>query len=153
MNVLLVEDEAPKRQHVEVLLRALLPEANIDFANSVRSALEALRKSRPDLVILDMSLPTFDVTRDEAGGRPQGFGGVELLRNMELEEIECPVVVLTGYDSFAKGGGEVRLDELKSELASEHPRVFRGVLHYNSAYGDWQEQLKAVCFELGILKP
>lgn len=72
---------------------------------------------------------------------------------MELEEIECPVVVLTGYDAFTKPGGQVGLDALNVELTEAHPRLFQGLLHYNSAYGDWQEQLTSVCAKLGIIRP
>jgi CheY-like chemotaxis protein len=150
MIVLLVEDEAPKRQHVGNFLQTEFRDVEISYANSVRSAIQALVHQKPDLLVLDMSLPTFDVGPTEAGGRPQGFGGVELLRNMELEEIECPVVVLTGYDAFAKAGGQVGLDTLNEELAAAHPRVFRGMLHYNSAYGDWQDRLRKLCGDLGF---
>jgi CheY-like chemotaxis protein len=152
MQILLVEDEAPKRRHVEAYARELLPAAQIEFANSVRSAIQCLSVNLPDLLILDMSLPTFDVGQNEAGGRPQGFGGVELLRNMELEEMICPVIVLTGYDAFTKAGGQVGLDVLRDELAEAHPTLFKGILHFNSAYGDWQDRFRALCIELGLVK-
>jgi len=148
MHILLVEDEDPKRRHIEEFLRSEVPGLELTIAKSVRSALERLEEKVPDLVILDMSLPTFDIGGDEGGGRPQGFGGVELIRNMELEEIFCPSIVLTGYESFSKAGGQVGLDALNKELADAHPDIFRGIFHYNSAYGDWRHRVAAVLKEM-----
>lgn len=151
MYVLLVEDEDPKRRHLCGYLRQLLPGLELGEARSVRSALLSLETRVPDLMILDMSLPTFDIGPSEGGGRPQGFGGLELMRNMALEDIECPVVVVTGYEAFAKAGGQVGLESLGDEIRASHPKIFKGLLHFNSAYGDWQAGLARVCQQLGIL--
>jgi CheY-like chemotaxis protein len=151
MNLLLVEDEEAKERHIAAFVSRLLPHANLRIAHSVRSAMDSLLKEIPDLLILDMSLPTFDIGPNESGGRPQGFGGLELMRNMELEEIRCPTIVLTGYEAFTKSGGQVTLDALSAELAREHPEVFKGIFHFNSAYGDWQDRVRAVFVGLGML--
>ena len=74
------------------------------------------------------------------------------MRNMELEELACPVVVLTGYDAFSKAGGQVGLDALNKELADAHPKIFRGMFHYSSAYGDWQSRLRQLLVEMGIIQ-
>lgn len=126
-----------------------VPQAHLRFAKSVRGALEQLKATAPDLLILDMSLPTFDIGADEGGGRPQGFGGLEVMRNMELEEISCPVVVITGYEAFSKAGGQVNLDALAEELSADHPSIFRGIIHYNSAYGDWRARLRSFLTNAG----
>jgi CheY-like chemotaxis protein len=143
MKILLVEDEEPKQRHIARLVEDTVTHLHLDIAKSVRGALAHLRATPPDLVILDMSLPTFDIGVDEGGGRPQGFGGLEVMRNMELEEISCPVVVITGYEAFSKAGGQVSLDGLAEELSADHPGIFRGIIHYNSAYGDWRTRLQA----------
>jgi CheY-like chemotaxis protein len=150
MHILLVEDEEPKQRHISAYVREIVSDLELEVARSVRSALDKLNARVPNLIILDMSLPTFDIGGSEGGGRPQGFGGLELIRMMELEEIECPVVILTGYEAFTKAGGQVTLDSLGVELAASHPNVFRGILHYNSAYGDWQIRLSSILSELGV---
>lgn len=152
MKILLVEDEDPKRRHIEAFLQEHFSNPEIRLAKSVRSALEELEISIPDLLILDMSLPTFDIGAGETGGRPQGFGGRELMRNIELEGINCRCVILTGYEAFSKAGGQVGLDALNSELNDEHPDNFLGMLHYNSAYGDWRERLMKILIDENLLK-
>src|SRR5258706_4567715 len=152
MYLLLVEDEDPKRRHIATYLKEIVPDAELGVARSVRSALDCLDARVPDVIQLDMSLPTFDVGPSEGGGRPQGFGGVELMRNMELDAVICPVIIITGYDAFTKAGGQVGLDVLNAELTNNHPESFRGMIHYNSAYGDWQQRLKELLVQIGVLK-
>lgn len=99
-HILIVEDEAPKSKHIEDLVMSLAPTARLSTARSVNSALDCLADEQVDLLLLDMSLPTFDVGERESGGRPQAFGGTEVLRHMTMAEIACPTVVITGYEGF-----------------------------------------------------
>jgi CheY-like chemotaxis protein len=141
MKILLVEDEDPKQRHIEAYLRVRVKDLALVTAKSYNSAIDALELGLPDLLLLDMSLPTFDRREQEGGGRPQGLGGVEILRYMKLSELSCPIVVITGHDAFPKPGGQVVLAQLEAELAKEFPNMFRGVLHYNSAYDEWKQNL------------
>ena len=74
MRVLLVEDEAPKLANLKDFLRRGYPEFEVATAKSVRSAVDALRVHDADfaMVILDMSLPTFDIQNNESGGALHG---------------------------------------------------------------------------------
>lgn len=151
VQVLLVEDEAPKREHISQLLSELAPGVVVNTARSVTSALDILESGRIALLLLDMSLPTFDVGDRERGGRPQGFGGVEILRHMVMAEIECPTVVITGYEGFTRGGQmHVDLAQLRQELHDEFPTLIRAVLHYNSTYDDWKVVLAQTLSAVGL---
>lgn len=152
-RILLVEDEAPKRRHIETLLIDLVPTARLFLARSVNSALDVLESEAIELLVLDMSLPTFDVGDRERGGRPQGFGGTEVLRNMEMSEISCATVVITGYEGFVReGGSTVDLAQLRAELMAEFPTILRAVLHYNSTFDEWKTVLRATLAETGLLE-
>jgi len=94
-----------------------------------------------------MSLPTFDIGPSEPGGRPQGFGGIEVLRIMGFEERKIPVVVITAYEAFNDRGRDIDLVDLSARLSEDHPDTFRGLVYYNSVVGGWQEKL-SVCIEL-----
>lgn len=140
-RILLVEDEDPKLRHLLGRLHDELPEATIDVCRSVNSATGYLEEVTPDLVILDMSLPTFDVSKTEGGGRPQGFGGVEVLRHIAFNELRCKVIVITGYEAFPKGDGQVNLADLETELANEFSSTIAAVLRFNSVYELWKIEL------------
>jgi CheY-like chemotaxis protein len=148
MNIILVEDEDPKRRHLEQLLLEQIADLRLRVARSVNSAIEELEDSRPDLLLLDMSLPTFDVGDTEGGGRPQGFGGIEVVRHMKLSGLRCPLIVITGYEAFPKGAGQVKLATLEKELRSEFPDMINGVLHFNSAFDEWKEDLLRLMSEI-----
>ncbi len=143
LHLLLVEDEAPKCGHIVQLINDVLPNARISIARSVNSALAVLESTPVDFLLLDMALPTFDIGDREAGGRPQGFGGIEVLRHMTMAEIHCPTLIITGYEGFKRESGvTVDLTQLKSELDDEFHQMLKGVLHYNSTYDEWKHTLR-----------
>jgi CheY-like chemotaxis protein len=141
MNVLLVEDDDPKRKNIRAALARILPEAVITEAKSVNAALRYLRQQIFDLTLLDMSLPSFDVGPDEPGGRPQGFGGIEVLRSMDRLALIVPVIVITAYEAFPSGGRQITIETLTSDLAKAHPSTFRGLVFYNSVFANWADDL------------
>ncbi len=85
MKILLVEDEYPKRQNILNFLKGLKLDLEISFANSANSALDSIDIEIPDLMILDMSLPTFDINDHDNGGTPRGFGGEDVLRILLID--------------------------------------------------------------------
>ena len=80
MNILLVDDHAVVRSGLRNLLTTAI-DVRISEAANGRDALSRLRQVRPDLVLLDLSLP--------------GIGGLELLRRILLEDKDLRVVVLS----------------------------------------------------------
>lgn len=148
---MLVEDEVPKCDHILTFLNSLEVESVTIIARSVNAALDNIELETPDLLLLDMSLPTFDVGDRETGGRPQGFGGIEVLRHMVMAGIECPTIVITGYEAFPREAGKaVDLSQISSELSAEFPNMFKGILHYNSTYDEWKTALRQVLIDLVI---
>lgn len=148
-HILIVEDEAPKRGHIQRLLNEVLPNSVVFIARSVTSALDALEGEKIDFLLLDMSLPTLDIGDRESGGRPQGFGGIEVLRHMTMAEINCPTLIITGYEGFKReSGATVDLTQLRSELDDEFSHILKGVLHYNSTYDEWKHTLRESLSEI-----
>ena len=140
-KVLIVEDEDPKRANIVSALDELDIPYDLIEARSVLSAINSLRTTTPELILLDMSLPTFDIAPREAGGRPQGFGGVEVLRYIERFGLSVPVIVVTAYEAFSQGGKQIGLNDLGEQLLRSHGAVFSGLIYYNSVYEKWREDL------------
>jgi hypothetical protein len=88
-----------------------------------------------------MSIPAFDMSGDETGGRPQGLGGRDLLRHMRRLHVESPVVVLTQYDEFGEGLRAMSLEKLNNLLAREHGEAYLGAIVYDVMYEQWREAL------------
>lgn len=141
--MLLVEDEGPKLAHVRKFLRESFPATSVMEARSVTSALDAVEDEDFTVILLDMSLPTFDVGQGENGGRPQGFGGIEILRHLEMAGESADVLVLTGYEAFPDEHGKIiDLETLRNRLIDEFPATVRAVIHFNSALDDWKVELR-----------
>ncbi len=73
LRTLIVDDEQPVRQMLETVLTQYCDNVEIvGSAYSVESALEAIRKQNPDLILLDINLPDgtgFDLL-DKLGAKP-----------------------------------------------------------------------------------
>ncbi len=144
MKLLLVEDDDPKRRNILAALEKILPGVSIVEARSVNAAIYRLRNSSFDLALLDISLPSFDVGPGEPGGRPQGFGGIEVLRSMDRYTLEVPVIVITAYEAFPSAGKQIDLNTLSADLLKAHPRIFRGLIFYNSVFTTWSDALRKI---------
>ncbi len=92
IRALLVDDEPLA---LEALRALLAVESDVEIAGTClngREAVEAIRRLRPDLVLLDVQMPVFD-----------GFEVIE-----ELDPAEIPVVVfVTAYDRYSLRAFEV----------------------------------------------
>ncbi|WP_288944848.1 response regulator [uncultured Marinobacter sp.] len=156
MLILLVEDEAPKAQKVKGCISEVFVDSEFHVCRSVRSGMDYIDRNRYDLVVLDMSLPTFDIGEDEFGGRPQGFGGVEIMRDMQNNEILTPVIVVTAYETFPLLGDEesepskeVSILELSHMLKEEFPENFVELIRYDTYLSDWKDSLVLSIKSLG----
>jgi len=94
-----------------------------------------------DFVLLDMSLPTFDIRQGEDGFQVDAFAGREILTEMDRKGVRVSTAVITMFETFGEGGDLMTLDELHKELAQKFPSVYRGAIYYNSSEIKWKESL------------
>lgn len=141
MKILVADDEEPKRASIVDWLSIFDSSSEIITSKSVRSSIDAILAARPDLVLLDMSLPTFDIALGENGGRPQGFGGIEVLRNLDFYEITTKVIVVTQYEAFDENGKQLDLQVLRERLKKESPEVLLDCVYYNAVSDEWKKEL------------
>jgi diguanylate cyclase (GGDEF)-like protein len=85
-RLLIVEDDIELAQRL--VMEAVAWGMNADRVNSISAAREAIQKTRPDLVLLDLSFP--DTTED----------GLTLLRELSHQSLLVPVIVLTFRNTF-----------------------------------------------------
>lgn len=149
VHALLVEDEAPKLAHIRRFMRESFSNVSVADARSVSTALDAIEEEDFNLLLLDMSLPTFDVGQGEHGGRPQGFGGIEILRHIVMEGLFLPTIVLTGYEAFPDEAGTlIDLNTLRQRMTEEFPDTVIAVVHFNSSLDDWKVTLRPIIEKL-----
>lgn len=144
MSILIIEDDELKTERIKNFLAIELPNHQIEVARSYKSGLRALVANVHSLVILDMTLPTFDIAPGSDGGRPLSLGGRELLRQMKRRSIQYPTVVVTGFDAFGSEPQAVTLAQLDGELKQEFGYFYLGSIYFNATTDDWRDQLRIV---------
>lgn len=141
MHVLLVEDDENKRIQVLQFLRTGFPMLEVQTAASLMSGVRSAKAKRPDLVLLDMTLPNYDVGDGETGGSMHAFGGVEFLKQMKRLRVQTKVIVLTQFETFGTPPKIKDLPELDREMRNEFRPIYRGVVYYHASIEDWTREL------------
>ncbi|PIA67635.1 response regulator [Pseudomonas sediminis] len=141
MNIYIVEDDLLKLGKIESYLSIILPQAKLRNFGSFNSGLRACELKVPDLVILDMALPTFDRQPNRREGRLRPLGGYDLLRKLALKELATKVIVITQLTEFGDGIEEMSFGEISQTCLSEFPNIFLGSVYFGQASLDWQSKL------------
>lgn len=150
MNILIIEDDEDKSKKLEEFIISEFPVASMQFAKSLNSGLKALINGRDslDIILLDMSMPTFDISQQEPrGGEPENYAGKELLAQMCLRSIKVPVIIVTMFDSFGEAPKRVSLEQLIEDIKARFSPPFKGYVYYNSAQEGWRTSLKQLINE------
>lgn len=139
MNIrtLIVDDEPLARERLTALLR---PETDLEIIGECadgRTAVETIRRERPDLVFLDVQMPELD-----------GFAVLAALQGETLPA----VVFVTAYDQFAVKAFEVHAQDYilkpfdRERLQTALQRVRDRIQHEQT--GGLQNQLAALLADL-----
>lgn len=137
----MIEDNPLKADRICSYLEEQFPAATISLYGSFQSGLKAIEDASPDIVLLDMNLPTFDRGPNVREGRNRPLGGYDLMRKLRLRNILPRVVVITQLESFGDGEDEMSFDELTVLCEKEFPSMFAGSVYFSSSDNEWQEDL------------
>lgn len=140
-TLLLVEDNLHKREKVNSFLSDLFPDLHMSIVESYTSACRAVLAAPFDIIVMDMSLPTYDKSTQESGGRFRTFGGREVARKVVRRALSSRIVFLTQYPAFRDELESHTLDSLQDELKKECGANFLGLVHYDSSSSGWRDQL------------
>ncbi|TPI26812.1 response regulator [Mesorhizobium sp. B3-2-1] len=141
MIVYLIEDDELKAARISSYLAERINGSSIERFRSYQSGLKAVESKLPDLIILDMTIPTFDPGPRRREGRPRSMGGRDLMRKMARKGRTCPVVIVTQFESFGEADESVSYDQLKAQCELEFPQLFRGMAHYHATSNAWEAEL------------
>lgn len=137
-----VEDNAIKAASISSFIaREYSSSFDISQFGSYQSALRAIASSVPDLIVLDMTLPTFDRRPNGRDGRMRPLGGFDLMHKMKHRSLECSVVVVTQLETFGEGEEEVSFVEITSRCKRDFSEFFLGSVYYDQGGLNWQVEL------------
>lgn len=136
MNVLIIEDDVNKLKAISDFLSDY---RDITFSSrmSYHSGMQVLLDEKVDLLLLDMSMPIYDVAPYETDGRLLPLAGRDILFQLQRRSILLPTIIITQYEEF----DGISLEDLDYELKKEFPRLYMGYVYYNITQDGWKEQL------------
>jgi CheY-like chemotaxis protein len=146
MKILIVDDYEEKLNEIERFLFSEFKNIEVSTNRSYQSGLKTILTTKHDLILLDMSMPTYDISKGEKGGQKKPFAGKEILRQMQRKKIIVPVIIITQFKTFGEAPNSLSLEELKNQL-----NLFK---NYNETvfyvYGNvmWKKDLKKFINEL-----
>jgi DNA-binding NarL/FixJ family response regulator len=141
MRVLIAEDDQSKAKQLGEFVAAEVPEPSIITRASYQSSLDEAVNCPPDVILLDMSMPTFDRSATERGGRYRYFAGREILHEIKRKGVQTKVIVVTQFDRFGEKDNAMSLPQLKKQLAAEFPCQYLGTVFYSPSESDWKGHL------------
>lgn len=142
MKILIIEDDSNKMKSIANEIMGIRKDAILTEARSYQSGLRNLMCHQFDFLLLDMSLPIFDITREEDGFQVDPFSGRNILEEMSRKKVNVPTAVITMFETFGEGADLMTLEELDKDLAEKYPMIYRGAIYYNSSEINWKESLK-----------
>jgi hypothetical protein len=152
-RVLIVEDKDGKFQDLLTEVQAVFPDASVVRAQTVVEAERYLGTGSWDLLVLDVSMDISGASKGAFGGGHANLGALDILDTMFFEEIECPTVVVTGFDYFvAAGSGDeaefLGIGDLADMVEKRLPRSYLGCLRYGRE--GWQVMLRTIIEGVGV---
>ncbi|WP_028786697.1 response regulator [Terrimonas ferruginea] len=144
-NIIVVEDDQSKAEEVLAFLRQNYPQYEIVRVSSYNSAMRFLQNSSFDLMILDVTLPTFEDEHFIGERSFEKFGGVMILRELKRKRKLLPTILFTMFDDFGIRNEHISLDQISKELEEKYSTFFLGAVFYESPPGrDWATSLQKI---------
>jgi DNA-binding NarL/FixJ family response regulator len=144
MRLLIIDDSEYKIQSLQAVVKECLGGSETKVAKCFQTGVRVLNEFKPDLVLLDMSLPTSERSDGELEGRTRIFGGKDILAEMKFEGIKSKVVVVTQFDHFGEPPNSINLETLLSQLKNSFPELYAGGVYYSNVDASWREKLRAI---------
>lgn len=147
MNVLIIEDDVNKLKAIVEFLSNYNRSMECTCKSSYQSGMRTLLNEKFDLLLLDMSMPIYDVANRKTGGRLLPLAGRNILFQLRHRNILVPVIIITQYEDF-DGLSSADLDR---ELQKEFSQLYQGFVYYSITQDSWKERLatmlQTICAE------
>lgn len=140
MKILFIEDHPLKQAQINKFVLENFSDCQIESKNSYISGLKELIKnhSNYDVLLLDISMPNYDISSEDSGGDWMPLAGKNILKEMYLRDIPTKAIVVTMHGSFDDG---TKITELDSELQKEFSDNYIGYVFYSQLNEDWKDKI------------
>ena len=139
-KILLVEDMDEKANAIIQFLSKEFPALEVVRKESYNSSQKEIYQHADDymLILLDMSMNSFDRSFEENGGEHEPVAGKRILNGMFLRGITTKVIVVTMYGSFE---GKKLLNFVDT-LKENYPDIYYNYVFFSFQKNDWKDKMK-----------
>lgn len=148
MRILIIEDDSNKMQRIAKEVQKIRKNVHLTEARSYQNGISNLMSNQFDFLLLDMSLPIFDISLEEDGFQVDPFSGRNILEEMKRKNVLVPTIIITMFETFGDGSDLMTLEELDKDLSEKYPLIYKGAIYYNSSEINWKEALKKIIGEM-----
>ncbi len=140
MKILFIEDHPLKQAQINRFIKEKFVDCQIELKNSYISGLKELKDnySKYNVLLLDISMPNYDISSEESGGDWMPLAGKKILKEMYLRDIPTKTIVVTMHGSFDDG---TKITELDSVFKNEFSDNYIGYVFYSQINEDWKDKL------------
>lgn len=136
-KILIVDDDNFKRNDIIFLLENLSEDFEIRDEKALNPGLCKLFEENFDVILLDMSLPMFDLSESK---NFESFGGLIFLEEMKRKNLQIPTIIITQYEIFGEGSSQ-RTSKDIDEMCKAKYQNYKGLIVYSSSNSGWKEIL------------
>ena len=137
MKIILIEDDEFKAKQIISFLEGKGHE--VTLRKAFNTGMKAITTERFDLALLDMTIPSFEISPEHPSSRTRKYGGRDVLSEIERCNIDLSSIIITQYRVF--DDGDVSIEKIDMELTQEFSGIYSGIVYYNSSTMDWQDKL------------
>lgn len=152
MKIAIIDDSNYKIESFKNLIFSRWNNISVCEARSFQGGLRLLETECPDLVLMDMSLPTSEESGGRFGGRDRMFGGRDLMAEIEFLELNCRVIVVTQFEEFPEMSKVIDLQTLLRRLQRDFSKIYAGGVFYGATDAKWSDELSRL-IEIEIKRP
>jgi DNA-binding NarL/FixJ family response regulator len=143
-KIILIEDDSKKIEDIKEYVTKQLECETFIVKESYQSGIREIFRSDYDLLLLDMSIPTFDKTPVESGGPYEKFGGYKVLREIIRKKRPVKTILITMFDDFGESDLSITLSQIDQSLKEEFASIYLGSVFYHARENKWREDLKTI---------
>lgn len=149
MKILFVEDEQSKAKQIIEHLKTIKENLEIEIKKSLMSGIRCIQKEQYDVILLDMSLPLYDLGEDvEEINEFEAFAGIDFLEELARIKYNGKVIVITAFDTIEDDDKKLSLNQLNDQMKKDYSEIYIGSIHYNSSSLEWKFKLEIILEEV-----
>ena len=141
MKIIIIEDDPNKAHQIISFLKEELKFSEIIYKKSYQSGLKELYENNFDFVLLDMSLPTYDINPGEDAYKFRHVAGYDILNELKRKKRAAKVIIMTQFERFGEGKQYISLINLKMVLRKEFSENYLITISYHPGRTTWKEEL------------